>query len=84
MKKLIEMKIAKEAILSSVEADAKGGNVWGASTSYQGPASPTSLTTYVDGFNMGADPYSGRAWGDWWNIDSSMQNVEAGILFIKQ
>ncbi|NLA23650.1 MAG: hypothetical protein GX879_01660 [Bacteroidales bacterium] len=80
MKKLSEMKIAKEAILSSVEADAKGGNAWGSNTSYVGPAAPTQLWTDFVG---NPDPYSGRMYGDWWRIDDSMADPFYGMISIK-
>jgi len=84
MKKLSEMKIAKDAILSPLEADAKGGNAWGSNTSYAGPTAPTTLLTdWGQGPPYDPDPYSGRMLGDWWNIDASMSNFATGLLSIK-
>ncbi|NLA23539.1 MAG: hypothetical protein GX879_01090 [Bacteroidales bacterium] len=83
MKKLSEMKIAKEAILSSVEADAKGGNMWGTNTSYQGPDHPISLTTLLDGIDIGTDPYRGRLGGDYWVISDLMRDPYLGMISIK-
>lgn len=82
MKKLSELKIAKEAILSSVEADAKGGNAWGSNTSYFGPECPTTLHTDYDGLFI-TDSYTGRMGGDWWSICDSMSSLESGIIYIK-
>lgn len=83
MKKLSELKIAKDAILSNVEADAKGGNIWGTNTSYQGPDNPTSLTTFENGINMGSDPYRGRLGGDYWVISDLMRDPYLGMISIK-
>ena len=67
MRKLSEMKIAKEAMLSEVETAEKGGRVvTGANTNYYGPSNPTSLYTYVDGFPWGPDELSGSLFGDSW------------------
>jgi len=85
MEKLSVMKIAKDAILSSIESSAKGGkNVTGANTSYSGPSAPTSITTYVDGMNWGSDGHVGRLFGDSWAIDKPTTASFAGRLDIKK
>lgn len=79
MKKLSEMKIAKDAILSPIEAAAKGGNiVTGEGTTYYGPQYPTSITTYVDWIYWGEDGYDGYLFGDYWHIDRPM-GIPKGI-----
>ncbi len=68
MKKLHEMKIAKEALLTELEASSLiGGRPrTGDNTSYHGPDNPSSLATYVDGVPWGEDGMSGSLFGDWW------------------
>lgn len=67
MKKLSEMKFSKDALLSSIDSAAMGAYVSvGKGTSYYGPSNPSSITTYVDGINMGSDGLSGSLYGDSW------------------
>lgn len=71
MKKLSEMRIAKEAILSDLEnAALKGGKFidFGNGTTYNGPSNPSSIETYVDGMHWGQDGGVGSLFGDSWNI----------------
>jgi hypothetical protein len=83
MKKLSEMKIAKSAILSSIEAAAKGGrNVVGSGTTYYGPNAPSSIATYVDGFYWGQDPHQGSLFGDSWSIDKPLEMSKEGKFLI--
>jgi len=83
MKKLSEMRIAKDAILSPIEAAAKGGrNVTGPGTTYYGPSAPTTLYTYVNGDYWGEDPHDGSLFGDWWHIDKPMEKFEIAKLLI--
>ncbi|MDO9186371.1 MAG: hypothetical protein Q7W13_10205 [Bacteroidia bacterium] len=79
MKKVTEMKIAKEAILSEMEASTKGGVDKGSTTNYVGPSQPRSLTTYVDGNLYGADGSSGSLYGDSWAAVFNPNNA-AGAL----
>lgn len=67
MKKLSEMKIAKEAILTEMETAAKGGVKVGTGTNYYGPSNPSSISTYVDGMYWGSDGSSGSLFGDSWS-----------------
>ncbi|GEM_PF-2952313 len=70
MKKLSEMKIAKEAILSPIEAAAKGGYIYtGHGTTYYGPEYPTNIRTYEDWVFVGEDGYDGCLNGDFWHLD---------------
>lgn len=85
MKKLSEMKIAKDAILSSIEAAAKGGrNVVGPGTTYYGPSAPTSIATYVDGIYWGPDGHNGSLFGDYWSIDKPLEMSKEAKLLIKK
>lgn len=68
MKKLSEMQIAKDAILSDVESSDKGGRKVGNGTDYYGPSNPSSITTYVDGMHWGEDGSSGSLFGDRYDI----------------
>ncbi|MFY9311595.1 MAG: hypothetical protein WAQ28_21300 [Bacteroidia bacterium] len=81
MKKVTEMKIAKEAILSEMEASAKGGvDISNPSkTNYSGPSQPRSITTYVDGNLYGADGTSGSLYGDSWSAAFNPNNA-AGTM----
>lgn len=83
MKKLSEMQIAKDAILSPIEAAAKGGDiVTGPGTTYIGPRNPTRIVTYVDGMYWGEDPHDGHLFGDWWHIDKPIGMTEPGKFLI--
>jgi len=83
MKKLSEMKIAKDAILSSIEAAAKGGFIQtGPGTTYTGPSNPTHITTYVDGMYWGEDGFDGFLFGDWWHIDKPIGMEGPGKFLI--
>ncbi len=76
MKKLSEMKIAKDAMLSDIETAVKGGYVKvGAGTNYYGPSNPTSITTYLDGMNIGSDGLSGSIGGDSWSVNFAQQGA---------
>lgn len=78
MKKISEMNIAKEAILSKMESSNKGGLV-GLNTNYYGPAHPSSLTTLVDGAPWGNDNASGSLFGDTWSFTFDQYSY-TGIL----
>lgn len=81
MKKLSEMKIAKDALLSDIETAVKGGYVKvGAGTNYYGPSNPRSITTYLDGINIGSDGMSGSIGGDSWSVNGAIEG--AGRLMI--
>jgi len=85
MKKLNEMKIAKEAILSELESSILiGGRPRvGDYTSYYGPDNPSSLFTYVDGAPWGEDGTSGSLFGDSWAC--SLEHTEGvGTLEIQR
>lgn len=83
MKRLSEMNIAKEAMLSTVDATAKGGRP--ASTNKYGSGGG-SITTYVDGMSWGSDASSGSLFGDRWSfamaiaISASNGNATPGAL----
>lgn len=83
MKQLSEMKIAKEAILSEMEASSKGGVRVGTGTNYYGPSNPSSISTYVDGMYWGSDGSEGSLFGDSWSAAFNALN-EAGQLQIKK
>ncbi|WP_435262905.1 hypothetical protein [Tenacibaculum sp. nBUS_03] len=68
MKKLSEMKLATEAILTEMETAVKGERPVGNGTEYYGPSNPSSITTYVDGMNWGEDGSSGSIFGDSYSI----------------
>jgi len=72
MKKLSEMKIAKEAVLSEMETRVTGGNQVGSNTNYYGPGNPTSIATYIDGVYFGQDAGTGSLYGDSWSISMCM------------
>jgi len=65
MKKLTEMKIAKEAILSEIDSSIKGGRP--SSTNKYGSGGG-SISTYVDGVSWGSDASSGSLFGDSWSF----------------
>lgn len=79
MKKVTEMKVAKEAILSEMEASTKGGLDHGLTTNYSGPSQPRSLTTYVDGNLYGADGSSGSLFGDSWSSVFNPNNAVGSL-----
>lgn len=87
MKKLSEMTIGKDAILSEMEAAAKGGMRTGANTNYVGPSNPSSIQTYVD-FGNGPEPWgtdgnSGSLFGDSWSCDFD-RLAESGRMIVKK
>lgn len=87
MKKLAEMKIAQKAILTEIEASSKGGKpVFSGpnakDSSYFGPSSPSSITTFWEGMNMGADGAQGGYGGDNWSC-SFVLNSQPGQIVIQ-
>lgn len=54
--------------------------VGGSNTSYYGPSNPSSITTYLDGMNIGSDGNSGSLAGDSWA--ASFSEGESGTLNI--
>lgn len=80
MKKLSELKIAKNAILSKSETSLTGGTQVGSGTNYSGPDNPTYIETIVDGNSIGQDQTIGNAFGDSWNITLSPQgDTKTGV-----
>jgi len=82
MKNIKEMVVAKEAMLTEIEASLiKGRQVaTGPGTIYSGPANPTRLDTYVDGMYWGEDPLSGSLFGDWWRVSAIASAPSVGKL----
>ena len=83
MKKLSEMKIEKDAILSSNECIDLGAAIVGDSTGYNGPDNPSSISTTVDGLPIGSDAYRGRLLSDWWDCGVFNSFNLSGTLVIK-
>ncbi len=82
MKKLSEMKIAKDAVLSEIEVSSIGGYRLGSNTSYNGPSNPSSITTLVDGDYWGQDGSSGSLFGDSWSLFAIKQGAPSGSLLV--
>ncbi|MDR2836944.1 MAG: hypothetical protein LBV69_12290 [Bacteroidales bacterium] len=80
MKTVKELKMAKDAILKDVDLN-KNGKQLTCSTNYYGPSNPASITTFIDGFNMGSDNGRGSYGDDSWNI--ALGRVDIGKLYIE-
>ena len=85
MKNLVELKKEKNAILGNVDLSGKGKASWGANTNYVGPSNPSTVTTLLDGQPIpggGRDGLTGRMFGDWWDLTSSV-SFGIGEIYIK-
>ncbi|MDD2634030.1 MAG: hypothetical protein PHW82_00865 [Bacteroidales bacterium] len=81
MKSLNQIKKEKQSLLGDIDFSQTGGMYLGANTSYMGPSNPSSLTTILDGLDLGRDPFSGSLAGDRWKIDSTWAEEQA-MLYV--